>query len=136
MKRITTVLLLIVLVSGCKKTIEKAQEDLIVSAMTDGQWVITSFINDGTDITPDFSSYKFQYYSNRTVDAIKNGAIDKTGSWDGNASAMTINANFSAAINPLLLINGTWHIDANSWTYVKASQNTAGGIRSLRLDKL
>ena len=34
-------------------------------------------------ITSDFSAYKFQYYSNYTVDAIKNGVVEKTGTWDG-----------------------------------------------------
>ena len=33
----------IVLLAGCKKAIENKQEDLIIKAMTDGQWVITSF---------------------------------------------------------------------------------------------
>ena len=41
--------------------------------MTDGQWVITNFTSNGTDLTSDFSSYKFQYFDNYTVNAIKNG---------------------------------------------------------------
>lgn len=134
--RITALLFLVILSAGCKKTVEKAQEDLIIKAMTNGQWGITSFINNGTDITTDFSSYKFQYHSNKTVDAIKNGTTEKTGSWDGDASAMTISAEFSSAVNPLLLINGNWHIDDNSWTYVKASQTVGGTTKLMRLDKL
>ncbi len=134
--RITAFLFLVILSAGCKKTVEKVQEDLIIKAMTNGQWVITSFINNGTDITADFSTYKFQYHSNKTVDAIKNGVVEKTGNWDGNASAMTIFADFPSAVNPLLLINGSWHIDDNSWTYVKASQTSGGTTKLMRLDKL
>ncbi|NJO25178.1 MAG: hypothetical protein HC867_04425 [Bacteroidia bacterium] len=90
--------------------------------MTDGQWVITSFIDNGTDITSDFSGYKFQYFSNRTVDAIKNGSVEKTGSWEGNASNLSIWASFPGAAYPLMMIDGTWLITNNSWTFVEAKK--------------
>lgn len=104
--------------------------------MTSGQWSITSFTLNGTNITTDFSGYKFQYYSNKTVDAIKNGSVEKTGSWDGNASTMTTSANFPGAVNPLLLINGNWNIVNNSWTYVIATQTVGTDVKNMRLDKL
>ena len=135
MKKIPVFIVLIVLLGGCKKAIENKQEDLVLKAMTDGQWVITSFTHNGTNITSDFSSYKFKYYSNKTVDAINNGTVEKTGSWDGNASTLTISANFTNAVYPLTLINGGWHIDNNSWTFVVASQNAGSETKSLRLDK-
>src|SRR5258705_8247969 len=116
MKKFTAFIVTIVLLAGCKKAIENKQEYLIIKAMTDGQWVITSFTHNGANITSDFSSYKFKYYSNKTVDAINNGTVEKTGSWDGNASTLTISANFMNAVYPLALINGGWHIDNNSWT--------------------
>jgi len=136
MKKIITAVALIILLGGCKKTIDKMKENAVISAMTDGQWVITNFVKDGTVITTDFDNYKFQYYSNYTVDAFNNGIVEKTGTWQGDATTMTITANFSNAGSPLSLINGTWHIDNNSWTYVVASQNTAGEIKALRLEKL
>jgi hypothetical protein len=136
MKKIVTVMVLVTLLGGCKKTIEKMKENAVISAMTDGQWVITSFVRNGTVITTDFTGYKFQFYSNYTVEAIKNGTVETTGTWDGNATAMTIAANFQNALAPLSYINGTWHIDNNSWTFVVASQNTNGETRSLRLEKL
>ncbi len=126
---------MIVLLAGCKKTIEKKAEDLVIKAMTDGQWVITSFTHNGSNITSDFSPFKFQYYSNRTVDAINNGVVEKTGNWDGNATTLTITANFTNASYPLTLINGSWHIDNNSWTFVVASQNVGSETKSLRLEK-
>jgi hypothetical protein len=69
------------LFTGCKKAIQQTQEDLVLLAMTDGQWAITSFTQNGTNITADFVPYKFKYYSNKTVDAIKNGTVEKTG-WE------------------------------------------------------
>lgn len=125
---------LIMLLCGCKKTIEKKAEDIVIQAMTNGQWVVTKFIQNGTDITSSFSSYKFQYYSNKTVDAIKNGITENTGTWNGDASAMTIEAYFLGASAPISLINGTWNITKNSWTYVEATQNGTE-VKNIRLEK-
>jgi hypothetical protein len=135
MKKFVIFMVILALLNGCKKAIENVQQDLVIKAMTDGQWVVTSFTKNGTNITADFSSYKFKYYSNKTVDAFKNGAVEKTGNWDGNASTMTTSANFTNAPYPLILINGDWHIDNNSWTYVVASQLSGSETKTMRLDK-
>jgi len=129
------IILSLICLAGCKKTIEKKAENAIMKAMTDGQWVITSFISDGSNITTDFSTYRFQYFSNYTVNAIKSGTVEATGNWDGDASAMNIIANFPNVTDPLLLLNCTWHITDNSWTYVEATMTVGNTIRSLRLDK-
>lgn len=133
---LSTIFLCFLATTSCKKTIDKIKENAVISAMTDGQWIITNFKKDGTVITSDFTGYKFQYYSNRTVDAIKNGIVEKTGTWDGDATTMTITANFANSIPPLSLLNGVWHVDNNSWTFVVASQNTTTETKSLRLEKL
>jgi hypothetical protein len=135
MKKLITLCTLIFLLGGCKKVAEKIGEDLVVKAMTDGQWRITKFTQSGTDITSSFSGYTFQYYSNKTVDAILNGTVERTGTWDGDAAAMTTSADFPGAPTPISLINGTWHITKNSWTYVEATQN-GNQTKTLRLDKL
>jgi hypothetical protein len=135
MKRLIALFTLIMALGSCEKTAEKIGEDLVIKAMTDGQWKITKFTQNGTDITSSFSNYKFQYYSNKTVDAILNGTTERTGSWDGDASAMTTYANFPGAPNPISLINGTWNITNNGWTYVEATQANGGETKTLRLDK-
>src|SRR5574338_311859 len=122
MKKTLILFSVILILSSCKKAVEHILQDAVISAMTDGQWVITSFTDNGNTITSSFTGYKFQYYSNKTVDAIKNGIVEKTGSWDGSAATMTTWANFPGATSPLDLINGTWHIDNSSWTFVVASQ--------------
>ena len=123
------------LFTGCKRSIENIQQDLVIKAMTDGQWVVTSFTRNGATITSDFSAYKFKYYSNKNVDAIKNGTVEMTGKWDGNADNMTTWANFNSPPYPLDLINGTWHIENNGWTYVVASQTNGTETKTMRLDK-
>jgi hypothetical protein len=135
MKPIVVSLLFVLVLSGCKKAIEEKQKDLIIQAMTNGQWIITNFVYNGTTKTDDFNGYKFQYYSNKTVDAIKIGLVEKQGTWDGDAASMTTWANFDAGA-PLSMINGTWHIDNSSWTFVLASQNVGGDTKIMRLDKL
>jgi hypothetical protein len=136
MKKLVFGISLLFLLPGCKKMVEKIQQDAVIKAMTDGQWKVTSFTHNGNNITSSFSTYKFQYYSDKTVDAINNGVVEKTGTWDGNASTMTTSANFVNAVNPLDLINGNWHIDDNSWTFVKASQTIGSETKIMRLDKL
>jgi hypothetical protein len=135
MKKITLSFALIIFFAGCKKKVENAQQDLVILAMTDGQWGVTSFTQNGTNITADFASYKFKYYSNKTVDAIKSGIVEKTGTWDGDATTMTTSANFISPPYPLNLINGSWHIDRNSWTYVEATQTSGTDTKTMRLDK-
>jgi hypothetical protein len=135
MKNFIIITLGFLFLTGCKKIVEKKAEDAIVKAMTDGQWVITNFTSDGTDLTSDFTSYKFQYFDNYTVNAIKNGTVENTGTWLGDVNTMNISANFPGASTPILLLNGTWHITDNSWTYVKATMTVNSEVRTLRLDK-
>jgi len=119
---------------SCRKTVQNIQEDLVIQAMTSGQWAVTRFTLNGTDITPEFAGYRFKYFSNRTVDALVNGNVQATGNWDGNAANMTTWANFPSATHPLVLINGTWNIDRSSWTYVEATQ-TGSDTKTMRLEK-
>jgi hypothetical protein len=135
MKKILPFLIVFLVSSGCKKTVESVQEDLVIKAMTDGRWKVTNFVLNGTTITADFSTYKFKYYSNKTVDAINNGTVEKTGTWDGNASTMTTSASFSSPAYPLSLINGSWLITRNSWTYVESTQTSGADTKVMRLDK-
>lgn len=128
-------LLLPALLGSCEKTKEDIQEDLVLKAMTDGQWKITNFVHNGLNITADYANYRFKYYSNKTVDALNNGTVEKTGNWDGNAATMTTWANFTGAVYPLNLINGNWQITRNSWTFVEATQTNGTETRVMRLDK-
>lgn len=135
MKKLITLFVIASALTNCKKAAEKIGEDLVIKAMTDGQWKITKFTQNGNDITANFSTYKFQYYSNKTVDAINNGVTEQTGNWDGNATARTTWANFPGSTNPIALINGTWNITNNGWTFVEASQTNGTETKTLRLDK-
>jgi hypothetical protein len=120
---------------SCKKAIENQLNDAIIKSMTEGQWVITSFKNNGIDVTPDFSGYQFQYHTNKTVDAIKNGVVEITGDWDGNAFDKTTWASFPGNSLPVTLLNGNWKITNNTWSYVVATQTNGSQTKSFRLEK-
>lgn len=136
MKRCLLLLLLpLLFFSSCEEAVEQAQEDALVSLIVNGQWVVTKYIKGGTDVTADFALYRFQFQRNEKVDAIKNGSVEKTGTWLGNAAARTITSEFSNANATLTLLNGTFTITDSGLTYVEASQTVGGEVRSLRLDK-
>lgn len=122
-------------ISSCKKAAEEQLNDMIIKSMCDGQWVVTSFKENGVDKTADFNGYKFQYYTNKTVDAIKNGVKEITGNWDGNAFEKRTWADFPGNTLPVILLNGDWKISNNTWTYVIASQTNGTQTKSFRIDK-
>jgi hypothetical protein len=126
------VVIVLFLLAGCVK---KKQEDIVINAMVQGQWKVTKFIKVTSDVTTDFANYKFQFKTNFTVDAINNGIVEQTGTWNADATTQTISSNFTNAINPVVLLNGTWHITNNSWTWVEATQIINGESWNLRLEK-
>ncbi|HEU4472548.1 MAG TPA: hypothetical protein VFR58_15750 [Flavisolibacter sp.] len=129
--------LLLPLFAGCiKEKIEKKQENMVIQAVVNGQWKVTSFTKGSNDVTTQFSTYKFQFRENRTVEAINNGAVESTGSWDADADSKTITTQFPTLAQPLVYFNGTWNISSTTWTSVKASLSTGGETSNLRLDKL
>lgn len=123
------------LFTGCKDAIEDIKRNAILDAMTSGKWKVTTFTKGSTDETAAFSPYLFQFYENRTVDALKNSAVEKKGIWQEDETNLTIQATFSNAAEPLILLNGTWKITNTTWTYVKATQTVNGEQWFLRLDK-
>jgi len=130
------IILLLASVLGCKEQIEEQQQNIIIQAMTNGEWTVTSFLKAGTNVTTDFSPYKFKFNNDYTVNAItiNNGMVEK-GTWNADASAKTITSNFPNASTPLSLLNGTWNITNNSWTWVEATKITGSETHTLRLDK-
>lgn len=125
----------LLLLAGCEKIKENIQEDMVIKAMTDGQWRVSNFTKGTVDKTADFSPYRFQFRSNNTVEAINNGNKEKSGTWEADPNNRTITSNFSNATAPVVLLNGTWKITNNSWTFVEASQTVNGEVLKLRIDK-
>jgi hypothetical protein len=136
MKKIYTILLILPFMGCVKQKIQDVQEDLVVQAVTNGQWKVTTFTKGSTDITNDFANYKFQFYKDNKVDAINNSITENTGSWSADANAKIITTYFTNSNYPLNLFNGTWNIITTTWTSVNATLTVGGEVRTLRLDKL
>ncbi|RYZ48188.1 MAG: hypothetical protein EOP49_19255 [Sphingobacteriales bacterium] len=134
MKPLFFALLIMLTLGGCKKIIDKQKENFVLSVMTEGQWVMTKFVSSGDTLTSEFSPYTFQFNRDYTVEAIKENVVESKGTWNGDPENANISASFPTATIPVQLINGTWHIDRNSLSYVEASQGI-GGEKLLRLDK-
>ena len=135
MKKIFLFFFVLTALTACRKTVEKAEDDLLTFAITNGQWKITNFVKGSTNITSDFADYKFQFQSNKTVDAIKNGSVSASGTWEANVTNRTITSWFGNAQSPLPFLNGVWTITNNSWTFVEATQSANNETYVLRLDK-
>ena len=135
MRSIFIAFLCLLTLCSCKKIIDKQKENFVLSVMTEGQWVITQFVRSGDTLTSSFSPYTFQFNRDYTVDAIKENGIESKGSWNGDPENMIISASFPNAADPVAMINGSWHIDRNSLSYVEASQKNGAEEKLLRLDK-
>jgi hypothetical protein len=135
MKLLLLLVSLSVMFLNCNKLKEQVQENIVIRAMTEGQWRITKFTKAGADKTTDYAPYLFQFHANNKVDAINNGTTEKTGTWQADPNAKTISSSFLNASVLLTQLNGTWQITRNSWTYVEATQTVNGEKLTLRLDK-
>ncbi|GAC1418001.1 MAG: hypothetical protein NVS1B13_15580 [Flavisolibacter sp.] len=135
MKIFATILILCCL-GACKKTVQRVQENYIVSAMTSGQWKVSSYLKGSIDTTSAFTNYQFQFKANNTVDAVNNSVLINTGTWSGNMTDGTISANFVNAPSPLPLLNGQWKITNSTQVSVEAYQIVNGELRKLKLNKV
>ena len=119
---------------SCKKAIEKKAENMIMDAITNGEWIVEQYIEGGNNISSQFLNYSFKFNSNGTV----TGTINSTsanGTWAANATDYTITAEFPSAGDPLKKLNGLWKIKDSYWHYVKAEMTTPSGTNVLTLRK-
>ena len=134
------VLLLIILLTGsvsCEKAKEIANqqtEDIVITLMTSGRWLVDQFSVSGTDVKLEFDGYEFQFLKDGTVDAIK-GTTTTKGTWKANQTLMTIESNFVSGNDTLKRLNYTWYITKSGLTYVEAKVIQTGYIANMKLIK-
>ena len=103
------VALLLIFSGSCKKYTQQQEQNALVSLITNGVWVVTRYVDNGTDITSTFSGYVFQFQSNGTVIGTK-AMISTPGTWSGDLNARTITSNFPSVGDPLDKLNTVWKI--------------------------
>jgi hypothetical protein len=133
-KFILLLLLISISIAHCAKKVEEIQKDLVIQVMTSGRWLVQNFSENTVDVSNEFTNYEFQFFENGTVQAI-NGAVISTGTWVGNASALTIYTNFPVGSIPIIRLNDTWKITNNTLSLVEAIPSNAGRTAYLKLVK-
>jgi len=136
MKRTATILLLLSTFSfnSCKKYIEQKQQDALVGVITNGTWIVTRYLDNGTDITSTFSGYVFKFNQNGTVVGTLS-ASSTQGTWSGDFNTKTIVSEFPTAGDPLQKLNHTWKITDSYPDSVAANTTVDSNTNVLNLHK-
>jgi hypothetical protein len=134
-KKIVILLLLSVAVSpSCKKYIQQQQQNALESIITNGTWIVTRYLENGTDITSSFSGYVFKFNSNGTVTGTNTGTV-VDGTWSGDVSTKTIVSQFPSAGAPIDKLNAEWKITDSYPDSVAAKTTINASLNILNLHK-
>ena len=129
-----TLLLLSIHFLSCKKAIENKQRDLLIDAITNGEWEVKQYLEETVDVTAQFYGYSFQFEQNGAVHGKYFGNAEH-GTWQGDVNNYTITSQFPTASDPIKKLNGIWKLTDSYWDYVEAEMNTANGKNILHLIK-
>ena len=119
---------------SCKKAIEKKVEDMVMDAITHGEWIVEQYFEGSSNLSNLFSAYSFKFNEDGTLISTAN-SVSTNGTWAPNVSDYTIDSEFPTAVDPLKKLNGVWKIKDSDWDYVKAEMTTADGTKLLILRK-
>ncbi|SEN75716.1 hypothetical protein [Niastella yeongjuensis] len=125
---------LALLSTSCKKAIEKKVQDLVMDAITHGEWIVEQYFEGTNNLSSQFLDYRFKFNEDGTLTGTANSS-STDGTWKPNVTDYTITADFPTAVDPLKKLNGLWKIKDSDWDYVKAEMQTTDGTRLLILRK-
>ena len=130
--------LILLTFASCEKVKEQVQEtvaeDLIVTIMTSGRWVVDVFTVAAVDVKQEFAGHEFQFLKDGSVESIKSTTTVK-GTWKSDKTALTIQASFPPGNSSLQRLNYTWYITKSGATFVEARSEQNGAISTMRLVK-
>ena len=128
-------IILVMVLCSCKKTIQDQKEKYVLGVMTSGRWFLEYYGEGTDDKTWLFKPYQFQFFEDSRIDAI---AVDSTrtpGVWHGNQSTLTMTITFAPAAPVLNLLNHPWLFTRSNIGLVFAETTTASGKKTIRLRK-
>lgn len=106
----------------------------VINTMTQGTWRVTTFSEDDTDHTNDFSNYDFTFASSGVLTAT-NGSVQNTGVWsvtaEDSSSSLDFNIGFSSPAT-FAEITEDWQILERTSSKLRL-QHTSGGDGSIDL---
>lgn len=120
--------------TSCKKIVEDTKKNYVLDMMTNGQWIVETYLKADTNLTADFNGYAFQFYEDGTVKGIKDN-IGEEGTWKEDIINYSIISQFPGAGNPVARLNGTWKLKDSSNDFVLAEMTTDSGKNTLKLRK-
>lgn len=122
--------------ASCKKDDNSSSPSS--SMVTQGQWKVTLFSENGVVETSKFSNYVFTFTSNGTVSAVRSGST-VNGSWsDGNDdSQKKLNMNLASPVD-FTEISDDWHILQESSSKIELEDVSGGngGTDLLTFEKI
>ena len=128
--------LVVTFFSACsKEQVQQKVEDMALSIMTEGDWIITQFSEGPTGITSSFKGWQCHFNRDKTCVAV-NGTNRVAGTWDVSTPNQTITGLFPAGSNPLDKINGTWKIVRTNSSFGEFIQIKNGIEYKMELTKL
>lgn len=119
---------------SCEKAIEEKKRDILITAMTEGQWKVGSYLEINNQIAGQFVDYRFQFREDGSVLGIS-GSSTLKGTWAGDIANRSITSNFPTESDPLKKLNGVWKIISTKMDYVEAEMSTNEGKMILHLEK-
>ncbi|MFI5154336.1 MAG: hypothetical protein ACHQET_13440 [Chitinophagales bacterium] len=136
MKKTGLILLLLgsVLSNSCKKYVQQQEQNALVNLITNGTWIVTRYLENGTDITSSFSGYVFQFQGNGIVFGTK-GGTNSQGTWSGDVNTRTITSDFPSSGDPLDKLNAIWKITDSYTDSVAANTTIDSNMNILNLHK-
>lgn len=127
-------LILFPLTFSCKKFVEEKKRDLLIESIVDGSWIVTRYLDVGSDVTTEFTGYEFSFTEDGKV--ISNFDTMKTiGTWEGNISDYSITSTFPVTSNPLGRLNGKWIVKESDFNFVRATRTVNSNLYTLELTK-
>lgn len=116
---------------SCKKAIENKQRQVLIDAITSGEWQVHQFLEASVDITSQFYGYTFKFEERGAVHALYVGSVFADGTWSGDVNNYTITSLFPTASDPLKKLNGTWKLTDTYLDYVEAEMTTGSGSKNI-----
>ncbi|MFM7644647.1 MAG: hypothetical protein ACKO5N_07660 [Sphingomonadales bacterium] len=136
MKTIFLSVSLLAMITSCSKW--QSNQKQITKITTDGTWIVSSYIDDGDDETIDYTTYRFVFLADGTLNAtdlLSSNSNPYVGSWsitDSNSSDednlddLDFNINFNQN-NVLDEFSDDWDIISYTETQIKLVDVSSGG---------
>lgn len=110
----------------------------LIALASQGTWRITSFINNETNKTSNFTGYNFTFGANNLLTAVNN-SITVPGYWlvfNSNNNVLTFTTTFDSPVN-FADLNYDWEVASSTATTIKLQNisSTAGRSDYLTLEK-